>query len=283
MDLSPSYAPRGQTVPDVSSALSNPAALTVMRLGERNALAHQTIQQYADRHAMVDVSIGLIGFVVPGAAIPCLLTAIAAQAPLIYQPLARDLSQIYAASPDDLRSAGATIIGDAVARTAALEIASEFGTEFLMQIANELLVEGLGVAGSLAVPFIGGAVGAALDYLIATQMTWRVGTMVSIYFQNGGAWVGNRQETFERAKEMTGKLHVGVSDLLDGKYKNQVPRVDLNDVPRNVGPVREKQIRVVRAMVGLMRGMMNNDQIRAAMNAKGIPADLIDEALRALA
>jgi uncharacterized protein (DUF697 family) len=52
-------------------------------------------------------------------------------------------------------------------------------------------------------PFVGGLVGAALDYVIATAMTWRVGTMVAIYYQNGGKWVGDRKHTLELAKDMT--------------------------------------------------------------------------------
>ena len=71
-------------------------------------------------------------------------------------------------------------------------LAAEFGMEFLKEIATDLLVEGgFGFLLS-ALPVVGIAASAALDMSIAATMTWRVGTMTSIYFQNGHRWVENR-------------------------------------------------------------------------------------------
>jgi hypothetical protein len=38
--------------------------------------------------------------------------------------------------------------------------------------------------------------------------------MVSIYYQNGGKWVGSRKHTFELAKDITGGIEFGLSDLV---------------------------------------------------------------------
>src|SRR3974390_1248160 len=136
-------------------------------------MAKDTIKKYSNRHAALDVGIGAAGFF--GLAVPALIAAIAAQAPLIYQPLARELEQIYNASSDEETRA---IIRENVVVGGLADIAGEFSTEFIASIATELLTEaGLGAAASF-IPFIGGLVGAALDYIIATALTWRVGTMV---------------------------------------------------------------------------------------------------------
>ena len=235
--------------------LGNPTVGAIYRLEERNRIASEFIRGYANKHAAMDVVVGLVGLI-PGLSIPALAGSIAAQSPIIYQPLARDLAKIYMAQPGELEAAKADVVGRVSVQTGVCDVAADFGTEFMMKIANELLMEaGFGVMGAMFIPVIGGAVGAALDYLIATQMTWRVGTMVSIYFQNGGKWVGDRKRTFELAKEMTGSMHVGVSDVLDGKFKDHTPRVDLNDIRKDVPSVRENVLKNLREMVSMMRAI----------------------------
>jgi hypothetical protein len=213
-----------------------------------------------------------------------LVASIAAQSPIIYQPLARELATLYMAAPAAIGRAQNEILSEALIVTGAADIAAEFGTEFMMQIAHEIVTElGIGLLASLAVPAIGAIVGAALDYLIATQMTWRVGTMVSMFFQNGGAWVGNRKSTFDLAKGMTGKITLGLSDVLSGSFKSRTGRVDLNSIPHKVASIRESQLRSVKALLEMMRAAMSHDQIRAAAKRQGIPIDLIEEALSAFA
>ena len=207
-----------------------PLTTTLMRLEDRNAKAQEIIQSYSRLHAGMDVAVGLAGLF-PGAAIPALVAAIAAQSPIIYQPMARDLAAIYTVDESAV-SEGIEQVRGVVRRvafqTGFLDIAAEFGTEFMMQISGELLTEaGLGVLGSLCIPVLGGAVGAALDYLIANIMTWRVGTMVSIYYQNGGEWLSSRHATFEMAKNFTGGLARSVDQILDAKKRRQNVRVDL--------------------------------------------------------
>jgi hypothetical protein len=263
---------------DVSDSTAN----TVTRLDERNRIASELISGYANRHAAMDVMVGLVGLI-PGLSIPALAGAIAAQSPVIYQPLAKDLARVYMAEPGDLEQAKRGIVHEVATQTSALDIAADFGTEFMLQIASELLMEaGWGVLGAMFIPVVGGAVGAALDYLIATQMTWRVGTMVSIYFQDGGHWVGTQRHTFELAKKMTGSMHVGVSDLLDGKFKNHTPRADLNEIRQVVPAVRLNLLRGVRRLVDVLRAATSDDKIRQILRSQGIPIDLINEALASL-
>lgn len=262
--------------------ISNPTVNTLTYLEERNRIARDFISSYANKHAAMDVLVGLIGLI-PGAAIPALAGAIAAQSPVIYQPLARDLAKIYMAEPEELEGAKKEIVHRVAIQTGVLDIAADFGTEFMLQIATELLMEaGWGVLGAMIIPVVGGAVGAALDYLIATQMTWRIGTMVSMYFQNGGNWIENQRHTFDLAKRMTGSMHVGVSDLLDGKFKNHTPRTDLNAIRQEVPAIRQNLLANVRRLVSMLRAATGDDKIRDILRSQGIPVDLIDAALAQL-
>lgn len=259
--------------------ISNPTVNTLARLDERNRIARDFISGYANKHAAMDVVVGLVGLI-PGLSIPALAGAIAAQSPVIYQPMARDLAKIYVAEPGELVGAKEDVVHRVAIQTGVLDVAADFGTEFMMQIATELLMEaGWGVLGAMFIPVVGGAVGAALDYLIATQMTWRVGTMVSMYFQNGGNWIENQRHTFELAKEMTGSINVGVSDLLNGKFKNHTPRADLNEIRQAVPAVRQNLLTNVRRLVSMLRAATGDDKIREILRAQGIPIDLIDMAL----
>ncbi len=275
--------------------LTKPTFNTMHRLEERNRIAREFITDYAGKHAFMDVGVGLIGLL-PFAALPALATAIAAQSPFIYQPMARDLAKVYNADPEKLGGAKETIIKDLYIETVKRDIAADFGVEFMMQIAHELVLEaGIGVIGALCIPVIGGAVGAAFDYVIATQMTWRVGTSVSIYFQNGGNWVGDQQHTLELSKEMCGPLSVGVDELkevgkeflksgnLDNSFKeHHTPRVDLNDIRGKVPEVRENLLANVRLIAKMMQSLNTNEQIRAMLKSQGIPIDLIEIVLSSL-
>lgn len=274
--------PLSQSIERVGSNplyLSNPTLNTLARLDERNRTACYSIAAYANKHAAMDVLVGLIGLI-PLLSFPALAGAIAAQSPVIYQPLARDLAKIYMATPAELEGAKEGIVQRVADQTGVLDVAADFGTEFMLQIATELLMEaGWGVLGAMVIPVVGGAVGAALDYLIATQMTWRVGTMVSMYFQNGGNWLENQRHTFDLAKRMTGSIRVGVSDLLDGKFKNHTPRADLNEIRNEVPAIRTNLLTNVRQLVSMLRAATSDDKVREILRLQGIPIDLIDAAL----
>lgn len=260
----------------------SPIATTLMRLGDRNERARGIIQDYARLHVGMDIAVGIAGLL-PGAAIPAIIAAITAQSPLIYQPMARDLGAIYTideGSVGDSIEQVRGIVKRGAFETGILDIASEFGQEFMMQIGHELLTEvGLGVLGSLCIPVLGGAVGAALDYLIANMMTWRVGTMVSIYYQNGGEWLASRHATYEQAKNLTGGLATSVGEILDAKRRSRNIRVDLDSLRSQIPQVGEAQVRAVKGIIDMMRDAMSNDQIREALSRKGIPVDIIQKAL----
>jgi len=250
-------------------------ATTVKRLDDRNGKAQDIIRSYARRHAGMDIAIGIIGLL-PGAAIPAIIAAISAQSPLIYQPMARDLAAIYTIGEGELDQETSNVrrlVMRGAVETGIIDIGAEFGTEFLMHIGKELVSEvGLGVLASLCVPALGGVVGAALDYLIANMMTWRVGTMVSIYYQNGGSWVGSKDSTFKAASRMTGGIRTSVTELLDKKKRQEGVRVDLGSIRWNVPQVRDALLAPVKNMVEMMREAMSNDQIRSRYWRKEFPS-----------
>jgi uncharacterized protein (DUF697 family) len=266
----------------VSNLLDHPVPLTVFRLEERNSRAQEIIKDFAKLHAGMDITVGLVGLI-PFMAIPALIAAIAAQSPLIYQPMAKKIASVYLATPEELRVGTGEIVLKGLMETSALDLAGEFGTEFMMHIASEIVMEaGLGILGALCIPFIGGAVGAALDYTIATQMTWRVGTMVSIYYQNGGTWLESQESTFKRAKLMAGSFGKTRDDLINYKKNQSAPRVNLNSIRNEIPAIRQNQLRSLKMLVDLMRNSMNQDQIRASLSNQGVPADLIHDVLRAI-
>jgi hypothetical protein len=124
-------------------------------------------------------------------------------------------------------------------------------------------------------------IGAALDYVIATAMTWRVGTMVSIYYQNGGNWVGSRKHTFELAKGITGGLNFGLQDLISRFSGASRPPmdVDLNGIPTKIPEVFAAQVQNLRPIIAMMLNMGGREQIRALLQARGIPLPVINAAL----
>jgi hypothetical protein len=211
-----------------NSALDTGAFRTLTQLEERNRIARETIKRYANRHAKMDIAIGAAG--VFGLAIPALIVAIGDQSKVIYKPLARELAVIYNSDVDEKTK---QIVSDNLLLTGAADIANEFGSEFIVSIASELITEaGVGAMFGL-IPLVGGVIGAALDYIIATVMTWRVGTMVAIYYQNGGKWVESRNHTLELAKGMTGGFKFGMKDLVarfTGDNRQDI-NVDLNSIP----------------------------------------------------
>ncbi len=265
----------------VLSSESTRTLNTISQLENRNRIARDTIKKYADRHAAIDVAIGAAGFF--GFAVPALVLAIGAQSPVIFQPLARELGQIYNATADEETHA---IIRENVVVGGLADIAGEFSTEFIASIATELLTEvGFGAAASF-IPFVGGVVGAALDYVIATYMTWRVGTTVSIYYQNGGKWVGSRKHTFELAKDITGGIEFGLSDLVSRFSSGSRPKmdVDLNDISRQIPEVFETQVRNIRPVIAILMQMGGGtEQVRQALISRGVPVPVIDAALRYMA
>jgi len=266
-----------------NSALDTNAFRTLTQLEERNRIAKATIEKYVRKHRKMDVAIGLAGLIpVPGAASVALVAAIAAQSDLIYKPLARELAIIYNSDVDEKTN---NIVSENLLFNGAADVANEFGTEFMMSIFSELITEaGLGATFGL-IPIVGGVIGAALDYVVATVMTWRVGTMVAIYYQNGGKWVEGQKHTLELAKGMTGGFKFGMKDLgarFTGNNRRDL-NVNLNSIPKRIPEVFESQVRSLRPIVDMLLKAANSDFVRSQLRAQGIPPSVIDAVLKVAA
>ncbi len=249
--------------------LSQSGNIALFNLSERNRQAEQVIRDYARGHAAADIGIGILGTIVPGATIPALIASIAGQAPLVYQPMSKRLAAIYSASPDQVTNR--VVIESAVIGGLG-DLASELGSEFMGEIAAELIQEaGWGALASV-IPGVGGIIAAGLDATIAATLTWRVGTMVAIYHQNGD-WIQDRHATYGRAKKMVGKLSPATDD-----------RVNLDDIPQKNQEVLDRQMAVVKELISMMLSVSaGKEQIRTALMQKQIPQKLIDLAMANLA
>lgn len=250
-------------------SLGNTTNVSLFNLSERNRQAEQVIRDYARGHAAADVGIGIIGTIIPGAGLAALIASIVGQAPLVYQPMARKLAAIYSASPDKMTD---RIIIETAVIGGLGDLVAELASEFMAEIAGELVSEaGLGAFASF-IPGVGGIIAAGLDATIAAPLTWRVGTMVAIYYQNG-EWIENRHVTYNRAKKMVG----GLSPATDN-------RVKLDDIPINNQEVLDKQMAVVKELVTMMLSVSaGREQIRTALLQRQMPQKLIDLALSNLA
>lgn len=235
----------------------------VFGLEDRNQAAQRMITSYAKKHAAMDVGIGLAGLLpIPGAATAALIGAIAAQAPVIYEPMARELAAIYNSAPDSQTR-------KMVIETVEVGALADVGVEFLKEIATEIISEIAAGAVLTAIPFLGGIAAAILDATIAATLTWRVGTMVAAYYQNGGAWIQNRKHTYELA-----------SRAVNGFSAQTDHRANLNDFARKDKTISEKHLNFAMVMVEMMKcAALTRDQIRSALEAKQIPSWLIDRAL----
>jgi hypothetical protein len=170
------------------------------------------IGTFAVGHQAADVGIGIIGWFVPAGGLFAMAASIGIQAPLVYQPLAREIGKVYLAKPDGQVG---ELIDDAAIEGAIADLVASFGTEFLTEIAMELLHEaGIG-AGLSILPIVGNLIGMALDAKIAATMTWRVGIATAIYFENGCQWIGDRRTTYEAARRLCRPLSANPTDRYD--------------------------------------------------------------------
>jgi hypothetical protein len=199
------------------------------------------------------------------------------QSDAIYKPLAKDLAAVYLKDTDSYtdRLGNIASIG-----TVGFEFAQEFALEFLAEHAQELVIEtGLGAIATL-IPVAGAVIGASLDYLIAQMMTWRVGTMTSIYFQNGAEWIESRKSTMVIAKELTGGLHVSLGELLSKSVRGRNLRVDLDQIPEKVPQVKEAGIRNVMPVIKGFADKLPRALVRDSLIAMGLSAVLVDAAMQ---
>ncbi len=247
-----------QTVANIASP-----EIVVQGLKERNRAAETIIEGYAENHALMDVGFGLAGLIpIPGAAVAALGVAILAQGPVIYKPMAADLSAVYRAVPASVDK----IVNEGLALNAVVDVGGELLSEFLSEIIGEVISEAWPSSILSFVPFIGGLVAASLDAVIGATLTWRVGTMISIYHQNGGQWINDRKTTYERSKLMVGGFSPRTSN-----------RVKLDSVYTCNPEVKNYQMNTVRALVEMLLSVTKDgNEIRKALNQRNIPPELID-------
>jgi hypothetical protein len=191
----------------------------------------------------------------------------------IYKSLAGDLSRIYEAPLDEVTNVmlRTGVFAGSLAKRAA-DMAGEFGSEFITEVGTELLGEmGMGFAVSF-ISIIGGLFSMGLEIAVAATMTWRVGTMIAIYYQNGGKWVNSRHDTYERAKDLTG----GLSPTIDS-------RVNLDDISRKIPEVRryhtEELTRFIVELLGV-NSEMSDEKIREILRKKAVPGEIIEEVIK---
>lgn len=289
----------GQLITASDLASAGPAQLErygcVYHLEQRNRLAKDTIVRYATQHAYLDAGITTTGaalkLFVPGAGIAATVASIAAARPVIYQPMAQELSTIYNVSRDQITNAftnrafSMQAFGDAGIATI------DLAADWLSDIGVDLIHEAGASAVLSLVPIIGTAVSTVLDFVLARSLTWRLGTMISMYYQNGQAWIGDRAQTYARAKSATGGITLpsdALDDLLTGhglkevitRY-NQRPLTDLNQVPENNKEVLTGQVQaVIQVIKMLMRFTQNRESILQQLMEQGVPKKLAQEALR---
>jgi uncharacterized protein (DUF697 family) len=249
----------------------------IFELALRNKAAEAVIRAFAAEHALVDVASGLVLGLVPGGSMAAIAGQLAYSAVRVYPAMVKKLVVIYGASPDDftrtvvaggvVTEAGITAliaaVGPDVLGHIALDAAHEFGSDFFQEIVTELLQESSVTLPLSFIPVAGAIFGAALDAIIGATITWRVGCVVSAYFQYGG-YIGSRKETYEKVKRFT-------------KRSADVSRPGTLDRLRSIDEIRRKQRGYVRSQFRAFLGSLTKAQIRDTLVSKqGIPADIVD-------
>jgi len=238
----------------------------------------------AKRHAWFDGLSGAAASVIPIVGAPAALAVqLTAQVKVLYPDLIHRLAFIYGAEPDEVlkRRANLMAIAESFGQFAINELivqgvetlGAQLGTEFIQEIGSELAVEaGPGVAAGM-IPVVGIVLGAA-DAILAATMTWRVGTMISLYFQNGD-FVGTRKNTYDFVKR----------ELVPYSHKWNRPGT-LDRIRHANSSVRESMIRRVRERAKLIL-LANPDKDLARRiligtghpDEPGFPPDIVDAAL----
>ncbi|GHO63502.1 hypothetical protein KSC_023940 [Ktedonobacter sp. SOSP1-52] len=245
----------------------------------RNKLANEVIAIYAQRHKAMDITVGLgsgvIGIFVPVASFAGLAGALVAAIPVIYNPLTQKLAYIYKASPDKITKGmkASTIIEETVYDVGA-ELLFDFTTDFLVELITEMWPQlFLGLGASL-IPFAGLAANAVLDGIIASTLTWRLGTMTAIYYMNGENWLySNKKRTRREANKLTGfpSADIHRPDALS----------HIKDIPEVMETNVEKMLQTAKFMKEANPDI-TNAQLREIFRKQSLPEKWIEEVLRRL-
>ena len=258
-------------------------------LQDRNAEAKRIITEYAIKHATMDVSLGIVGSPIPGAQLIFTAASVLAATKVIYKPMVEKLGMVYSASPNHITD---QYIANATIMTAVGDFAAQFGAEFLAEIAREIMGEvGIGMIPAF-IPGISALAGPLLDVIIAVTITWRIGTMTSIYFQNGESWIDDRKTTFEHAKDITriyfpnlyiifrnaidelsrgGNMQSVKSNIMNTVSEDISSKVNLNEISEKVPEVHQKQIDAIKPLMQLCKELgLDFQQTKDKLLAKGI-------------
>jgi hypothetical protein len=125
--------------------------------------------------------IGLVGLIpIPGIATVALISAMLAQAPLIYGPMTRELAVLYNASPDSQTS-------KMVMETVELGALADVGVEFLKEIASDLSSEAAAGLALTAIPFLGGILAAGSGSFDLRKVGGFCARELDVFFTNNNA------------------------------------------------------------------------------------------------
>ena len=234
--------------------------------GKRRAVT-AIVEDYARNHQAADVGITLATCWLPAGGLMATAGALAIQAPLVYQPMVREIGRTYmAGAPDDDMRA---LVHDTAIEGAQWDLGVLFGVGFFEEILTELLRE-MGVGALLGViPFLGSIAAAVLDAKVAATLTWRVGLMAAIYYENGCAWLVDRKTTYERT-------HL----LIHGLSAKTEERFDMSRVADTVDGVREQQRTLLQRYVDTIKDAVGYDHLREVLDMRyAIDPELIEAVL----
>jgi hypothetical protein len=214
----------------------------LFQLEARNAAAERIIATFCAKHAVVD---GLTGFVAGVVPVPFANWGVfggqlAYQFKKTYPVMLQELADVYQAEPD---AAARKIFTRSLVKQGLLEGLAQ-------EVIGEILGEGtVGLAAS-GVPWVGAPIGAAVDVFLAVKMTWRVGVLISAYFQNGGYVGGDRKATLKALRPVTPpqKFRVAESKPL-GKQLVKIARLPRAQWAESLEEVRPE----IDRMAGLSR------------------------------
>lgn len=234
--------------------------------GKRRAVT-AIIEDYARNHQAADVGITLATCWMPAGGLIATAGALAIQAPLVYQPMVREIGRTYlAGAPDEEIRA---LVHDTAIEGAKWDLGVLFGVEFFEEILTELLRE-MGIGALLGIiPFLGSIAAAVLDAKVAATLTWRVGLMAAIYYENGCEWLVDRKTTYERA-------HL----LIHGLSAKTKDRFDMNGIADTVDGVRAQQRTLLGRYVETIKDAVGYDHLRDVLDMQyQIERALIDAVL----
>lgn len=263
--------------------MSNPydMAPMIFDLNRRNVAAEAVIKAYAIEHAAVDTVSGFILGLVPAGNLVALAGQLIYSAASNYPRMIKKLAVIYGASQDDFTNMviaeGVVIeagveslvvaVGSDVLGQVTIDIVNDFGADFFKEIFWELAGEAGVATGISLIPLVGSVAGAALDATLGATLTWRIGGLVSAYFQNGGEYLGSRKGTYEAVK---GKVSLSPD----------VSRPGTLDKVGNIDAIRRKKESYVRQYVRDHVDLLDKNTLRKVLVEKQrIPASIADAIL----